>query len=147
MNRQATHTRTTTPTAYSFLAKVALLCLLPLLPFIVAYVLLDPFKVLRVYDDYFADGIGNNKGMVSLRAFEAGNPRYHYDSFILGSSVSCHYPVAEWQKLLPPGAVPFHMDSSEQTIHCMRLYIEYLDTRADAINNVLIVMSPPSFLT
>jgi len=141
VNRPDTHI-TTTPTAYSFLAQVALLCLLPLLPFIVAYVLLDPFKVLREHEDYFSDGIGKNKGMVSLRAFEAGNPRYHYDSFILGSSVSCHYPVAEWQKYLPQGAVPFHMDSSDQTIRCMRLYVEYLDTRADAINNVLIVLSP-----
>lgn len=142
MSRHPKPYKNTSPSVYGFLVRVGLLCLVPLLPVIVAYLVLDPFKVLRAHSDYYSDGIGKNKGVVTLRTFDEGNPVWHYDSFIIGSSVSCHYPVEEWKKYLPEGAVPFHLDSSNQTIHCTRLYVEYLDTHAYAIRDVLWVLSP-----
>lgn len=122
--------------------RVAIMAAIPLLPFVVAYLWLDPYKVLRSYDDYFSDGLGVNKGVVTVTAFKKSYPVYGYDSFILGSSISCYYPAREWVRYLPAGAKPFHMDSSGQTIHNTRLFLEYIDRECTEINNVLIVCSP-----
>ena len=50
--------------------RVALMSAIPLLPFVVAYIWLDPYKVLRSYDDYFSDGLGVNKGVVTIKTFK-----------------------------------------------------------------------------
>lgn len=122
--------------------RVALMSAIPLLPFVVAYIWLDPYKVLRSYDDYFSDGLGVNKGVVTIKTFKELYPVYGYDSFILGASISCYYQAHEWIKCLPNGAKPFHMDSSGQTIHNTRLFLEYIDRECAEIDNVLIVCSP-----
>lgn len=125
-----------------FVCRVALMAILPLVPFILLYVALDPYKVLRSHDDYFSEGLGVNKGVVSYNLFNRQNPAANYDSFIIGASISCYYPVEHWRRHLPPRAVPFHFDSSGQTVHSTRLFLEYLDSHADSINNLLIVLSP-----
>lgn len=130
---------------YIFLLKVALLALIPLLPAILFHLIFDPYKVLRSHEDYFGDGLGVNKGVVTLDAFRRNNAATDYDSFILGSSISCYYPVEEWLKYLPEGSRGMHFDSSGQSIHTTRLFLEYLDRECDSLNNVLIVMSPYIF--
>jgi len=129
------------PSAYAFIARVGGLAVIPLLPFIVLYFSLDPFKVLYHHDDYFSDGLGVNKGVVSVNAFESQNDARNYDSFIVGASISCYYPVEEWKKYLPADARPIHIDSSGQPVSVMRLFMEYLDREATDMRNVLIVLN------
>lgn len=117
------------------------MALLPLIPFIAAYVILDPYKVLREYDDYFSDGLGVNKGVVTLHSFNAYNDSLQYNSFIIGSSLTCYFEISEWKKYLPEGAVPFHFDSSGQIVPVTRMFLEYLDASCDSISNVLIVLN------
>ena len=67
----------------------------PLLVMACVYLALDPFKVLRWHDNPFDDLLGLNKGMLSVQAYARDVAGQKYDSFIMGSSVSCAYPVRE----------------------------------------------------
>ncbi|NPD93207.1 hypothetical protein [Xylanibacter muris] len=115
---------------------------IPLTVPVALYFICDPFKVLRTYDDYFADGLSVNKGVVTASTFEAENPAHHYDSFILGSSISCYYEADNWKKFLEPGARPFHFDTSNQPIRTLRRTVEYLERNAYSLRNILIVLDP-----
>ena len=107
----------------------------PLLLLLCAYVAIDPFKVLRWHDDPFADRLGLNKGMLSVQAYEKGlSSGRKYDSFIMGSSVSCTY-----------GSYTLHIVSSGQTVSTLRKYLEYLESSGAPLRNVLIVFAPEIF--
>ena len=112
-----------------FLLYAGVMATVPLLLLLCAYVAIDPFKVLRWHDDPFADRLGLNKGMLSVQAYEKGlSSGRKYDSFIMGSSVSCAYLSEEWVRYLPYGSSPLHMDSSGQTVSTLRKYLEYLES-------------------
>ena len=70
-------------------------CLFLALPFIAiigAYIVEDPFMVLRSYNDYdHPKFVLNNIGHISWLKFKKYNPSKHYDSFILGASCSNSY--------------------------------------------------------
>ncbi|MCM1005772.1 MAG: hypothetical protein NC402_05685 [Prevotella sp.] len=106
------------------------------------YLYIDPFCLFLEPETPFATRFPGNKGLTTVRAFEKGNPRYRYNSFIIGSSISMHYRIDDWLKYLPEGASPFHLDSSMQSVRCTRLFLEYLEKNAAAIDNVLIVFTP-----
>lgn len=113
--------------ALGFLAAVA-----------VFYIWADPLKTLRSYPEYYADREQVNAGVVTLANFERHNARERYDSFIIGNSLSQYCYVADWLPLLPPGARPYHLSSSSQTVFTTRRFLEYAASRADTVRNVLI---------
>ncbi len=117
----------------------------PLLLMVCVYLALDPFKVLRWHDNPFDDRLGLNKGMLSVQAYARGVTDLKYDSFIMGSSVSCAYPVGEWMRYLPEGSRPTHIDSSGQTVGTLRKFMEYLEREGAPLRNVLIVFAPEVF--
>lgn len=117
----------------------------PLILFLAAYMAMDPFKVLRWHEAPFEDRLGLNKGMLSVQAYERGGGASGYDSFIMGSSVSCAYSVEEWKSFLPDGARPLHMDSSSQTVSTLRKFLEYLERDGASLRNVLVVFAPEVF--
>ncbi len=125
-----------------FLAKVAVIIAIPPMILIFVYLTFDPFKILRPYDNYFANGLSVNKGMVTVTTFEAENDNYHYNSFILGSSIACYYNADTWKNFLTSDARPYHFDTSNQPIKTLRRTVEYLEKNADSIKNVLIVLDP-----
>ena len=131
-----------------FFCRCAFVFVTPCLLLLALYVLLDPFKVVRDYDDYFpAEGMypAVNKGMLSVRNFQ----RYFHvdslDSFILGSSMSIPYRVDEWRRYIGRDSRPFHFDSSGESLRSMRLKVEYLLNSGADIENVLIVLPPDIF--
>lgn len=132
----------------SYILKVLLFTALILAPALLAFRLLDPFKMHGFYDNYIYPSPTANKGMVSLRNFTRYDPVRHFDSFITGSSVSCNYLVEDWQRHIGTQSRPFHFDSSGQTITSLRRTVEYLDSHisADSLRNMLIVLSPLSFV-
>lgn len=125
-----------------FLLKFFALAAIPLILTGIAYTALDPLKVIHADARFFEDGLGVNKGVVTVRTFRNCNPYMHYDSFILGSSLTCYYELDAWKQYLPSGARPFHFDSSNQPLSTLRRSLEYLEANADSLNNILIVLDP-----
>jgi len=72
-----------------------------------AYIITDPKKKIYHYDEYKFDYIMLNKGDVSTKLLLQNIDKYHYDSFIFGSSRSCATSAREWSKYLSPENVPF----------------------------------------
>lgn len=128
-----------------FIKKLALAALPPVALLAGAYLLVDPFKVVRDYDDYYPDGRispGVNKGVLVIDNFDRNFDSLHYDSFIFGSSLSKYYRLDEWMRYLPEGSSGIHLDSSSETLHSMRLKMEYVVRRGAHIKNALIVLAP-----
>lgn len=109
---------------------------------VAVYMWFDPFKVLRWHDDPFGDSLGINKGMLSVQSFERYNAAEEFDSFIIGSSVSCYYDVDEWKRYLPDSVSVTHFDSSTQTPSTLALFVEYLERERVPLRHALVVLAP-----
>ena len=128
--------------------RFVLLCLLALLPVLLVvglYLVRDPFHVIRDYDGRtIAAGdtvqLTVNTGYLSTEAFKHYEPARHFDSFILGSSLSGYYRIQDWTKHLPEGASPFHFNASRETLQGILNKLNYLADHGVPIRNVLIVM-------
>lgn len=128
-----------------FIKRLALAVLPPVTLLAGVYLTVDPFKVLRDYDDYYPDGRispGVNKGVLVIDNFDRNLDSLHYDSFIFGSSLSKYYRLDEWARYLPEGSSCIHLDSSAETLRSMRLKMEYVLRCGAHIKNALIVLSP-----
>lgn len=134
-----------------FLLRTAIASI-PLILLAAAYIILDPFKVVKTWYPYFDDTpwenrLGWNKNWVSVTAYEQGLEANRYDSFIFGSSISIAYRIEDWKKHLPDDAVPFHFDASDETVYGILKKIQYLDNRNDTIRHALIIFEPRTFRT
>ena len=124
------------------LLRVALMALLPIVPFVVLYVALDPYRVLRHHVNYYTDRVSFNSNLLTLHTFEDLYPSQRYNSFIVGSSLAINLPAKEWEHHLQPDARPFHFNAGNLNLHNTRMFLEYLDRHADTISNVLIPLTP-----
>ncbi|MDE5871631.1 MAG: hypothetical protein K2H22_06805, partial [Muribaculaceae bacterium] len=147
-----------------FILRSLMIVSLGLVILVLWYVMADPFKVLRHYDDYFPDPrhadvrIGMNKGMVTLTNFEDRLKEGHrYDAFIFGSSISCYYNAEKWAAIIEEAKKdskadhtgnenkkinPYHFDSSSESLVSMARKISYLDRKGIPIRHALIVLDP-----
>lgn len=120
-----------------------LLFLIPLWVILGIYFLLDPFKVVREYDSYYENGkpsfVALDNDYVSTMVFEKTNLNCHYNSYILGSSRSRFYPIAEWKKYIGEDCYCYHFDASGETLYGVYKKIKYLDNRSE-LKNVLLVV-------
>lgn len=133
-----------------FMLKGVLMTLPVLVPFLVYYIIADPFMVLRTPKDYFSSSpettpqVGVNKGVVTINAYEHQRKQgREYNAFIFGSSISCHYDAEEWADLIGDQKIePFHFDSSNESVEQMKEKVEYLDKKGADIDYALIVLDP-----
>ena len=92
----------------------------PILLFIVLYVIADPFNIVNpiTKDANGRDSVivGNNAGFTSIETYLLYNDQYHYDSFILGSSVSQNFKASYWKPYLESTASILHFDASSETL-------------------------------
>lgn len=121
---------------------------IPVLLWVGVYLWLDPFKVLRHYDNYsdptrFEPTL--NKGAVSISNFQKHYPACRYNAFVLGSSVSVPYRINEWKKYLPEDARGFHFDSSGESPRSLYLKLKYLQSQNVDLKYALIVVPPQWF--
>ncbi len=124
-----------------------LYCSLFILPFVVVllpYFITDPFKVIYHYDNYYDIGgqgyyINTNRSYVSTMMYIQNKDKYHYDSFIFGSSRSEYFMVDDWKKYIPDSASCFHFDGSSESIYNIHKKLKYIDGKSP-IRNVLICM-------
>lgn len=120
-----------------------LLFLLPLFLVMGIYVMLDPFKVLWYYEDYFPmqeARVDLNNGFVSIENFDNHREEFHWDSYILGSSRSRFWYVEDWMQYLPTGSRPYHCDASTECLTGLRTKIEYIDKSGEKLNNALVIL-------
>jgi hypothetical protein len=102
---------------------------------------LDPFRIVRHYDDYSKNmHIIPNRDFVSTEVFLSNRQKYHYNSFILGSSRTVAFKTETWMKYLEPGSRPFVFDANGESIFGINKKIQYIDSLKDNIKNCLIIL-------
>ena len=124
---------------------LSLLALLPVLLMVAIYIIRDPFHVIKPYNGSInntADTVQLtvNTGYFSTEAFKYFEPTRHYDSFIMGSSLSGYYRIQDWVRHLPDSVSAFHFNASRETLIGIRNKLNYLVASGSTIKHVLIVM-------
>ena len=120
-----------------------LLFLLPFLLLLALYAYLDPFKVIKHYDSYFAHDLPNyvyiNKEHGTVENFKARYPQQHYDSYILGSSRSFNFRVADWRQYINSDKI-YHFDASKESLFGIAGKLAFLQKRNAPIKHALIIV-------
>lgn len=108
------------------------------------YILLDPFKVIKSYDnliDTNAQGdVGLNTDYIATTTFDKSYKKKNYNSFIFGNSRSIFYQVTDWEKHLPPNSSCYHFNANSETIYSLYKKIQYIDKKNLSIKNALLVI-------
>jgi hypothetical protein len=119
-----------------------LLFLIPLYLIIISYFLIDPFRVLYNYDDYYLDAFCQlNRENVSLNSYIKGKKQVPYNSFVFGSSRTLAYKTTDWRQVVnSDNFYPFVFDASNESIEGIASKLEYLDQTNTTINNALIIV-------
>lgn len=121
----------------------AILFVLPLLMVLAAFIITDPFLIIYQYNDYTKTYHPvTNKDFISGETYINKRKKYHYNSFVFGSSRTLAYPIKSWQQYLNKNAVPFKFDASAETIFGIHSKIKYIDAQKDSIQNVLLIFCP-----
>ncbi len=118
----------------------SLIGIIPLIILIAAYFYFDPFKVLYKYNDYSNSIVEIDRDYVSTEMLKKNEAKYHYNSFIFGSSRTGAFRPMEWKKHLLPTDQPFSFDASFETIYGIFIKVKYLDENNYKIDNALIIL-------
>lgn len=125
--------------------KNLLLFLSPLVLLVLGYVVFDPFKIIRKYDAYpdnFAKSL--NRDRISTQTFINNNEKYHYKSFIFGSSRASVFYANNWGKYIND-ETPYHFDASCETISGISSKLQFIEKQGNKIDNVLFVLDRSNF--
>lgn len=120
-----------------------ILFLLPFFMIMGMYLMLDPFKVIWHYDDYFPEQearVDLNHGFVSIENFDNHKAEFHWDSYIFGSSRSRFWYVEDWKQYLPENSRLYHCDASTECLTGLRTKIEYIDRSGEKLSNALVIL-------
>ncbi|RWY50215.1 hypothetical protein [Mucilaginibacter gilvus] len=81
-----------------------------------------------------------SRGNVSTMVFLKNRDRYHYDSFIFGSSRATAFTAKEWSKYLPAKSQPFSFEAWNENLSCIYKRLKLLDSLNVPIKNTLIIL-------
>ena len=129
---------------FSF-SKKLILFLSPLIVLMLGYFIFDPFKILRTYEEYpenFAKSL--NRDRISTQIFLNNKDKYHYKSFIFGSSRSSVFYARNWGKYIND-SIPYHFDASCETISGISTKLQFIEKHNQKIENVLVVLDKSNF--
>jgi hypothetical protein len=104
-----------------------------------SYIYYDPFKVIRKYNDYSYPHVITNRDYISTEMFLKNYNRYHYNSFVFGSSRTMAFKTKSWLRYLPPDSRPFMFDASAETAYGIDLKLRFLDSMHVSLNNALLI--------
>lgn len=127
-----------------FSTKICLF-LSPLIVLIIGYIVYDPFKIIRTYEEYpdnFAKSL--NRDRISTQIFLNNNQKYNYKSFIFGSSRSSVFYAREWGKHIND-TTPYHFDASCETISGVATKLKFIESKGNKIENALFVFDRSLF--
>ena len=123
-----------------------LLAASPVFLFMAFYAVVDPFHIVHPVntDAQGQDSVvvGNNAGFTSVETYLLYNDQYHYDSFILGSSMSQNFKASYWKPYLDSTASILHFDASSETLTGIINKMRFLNNHGSTIKNALIVIEP-----
>lgn len=123
-----------------FLRRVLQFLILPVIVFIgllAGYIIYDPFKVVKSYDDY-STSFNVNRGYISTETFLRNYPKHKYNSFIFGSSRIFGFHVSSWKNHLDTHAIVYSFDAYGEKISGMYHKLRFLDEKGVDIKNVLL---------
>jgi hypothetical protein len=112
----------------------------PFLFLITCFILTDPFQNIFYHKVYFFDYMMLSRGNASTKTYLQNKDKYHYDSFIFGSSRSTAHTSKEWAKYLSKNNVPFSFGAWTESIEGVYRRIKLIDSLKSPIRNVLIII-------
>jgi len=127
-----------------FLINILLIIGIPFVLIFSLYWITDPFKINKPFSlDYYSDV---NRDYLSTELFFLQNPKYHYNSFVFGSSRCSGINTYTWKYLLNKNThqkdtvSQFLFQAWSETIGGINQKIEYLDKNNIPVNNALILI-------
>jgi hypothetical protein len=124
----------------SFLKRLFLFALIPFILLVIGYVYFDPFKVIYKYTDYSKTPVILDRDYVSTQVFLQNKDKYHFNSFIFGSSRTIAFKTRTWKKYLKKEDVPFCFDGAAESIYGIHGKLKYMDENKIKMDNVLIIL-------
>jgi hypothetical protein len=118
----------------------------PIVLFILLYIHLDPFKVIKEYDVYLSDYVMIHRGYVSTKMYLKNKDTYHFDSFIFGSSRSCAHTSQDWENYLPSDCKAYSYGSWNEEILGIYKKLYLIDSLGADIRNAFFVFDNSTFL-
>jgi hypothetical protein len=126
----------------------SIIFVLPFVMLLASFIVFDPFRVIKHYDDYSDKMfIIPNRDFVSTQVFIRNRQKYHYDSFIFGSSRTVAFKTETWIRYLDYGSKPFVFDASGESIFGIYKKIEYIDYIKENIKNCMIILCTDTFFS
>lgn len=117
------------------------------IPFVIIFTLYwitDPFKINKPFS--LTNFSAVNREYLSFELFLKQNPKYHYNSFVFGSSRGCGINTYTWKYLLNKTTTQkdtisqFLFQAWGETINGINQKINYLDKNNIPINNALVLV-------
>lgn len=114
--------------------------LLPVFVLSLCYVITDPFKTIFTHKSYNSTYWLLSRGNVSTMVFLNNLDKYHYDSFIFGSSRSTAHTARQWAKYLPPNSSAFSFGAWNENVENIYKRLKLIDSLQVPIRNVFILI-------
>ena len=125
-----------------FLIRIVSFVGIPIVVLVAIYAITDPFKTLHPFSFQYFDE--TNRDYISSELFLKNNPKYHYNSFIFGSSRCCGFNTYQWKHYLPAGANQYLFQAWGETLTGIEQKIDYLDKNGNSIENAIVLLDIPS---
>jgi hypothetical protein len=106
----------------------------------ICYLATDPYKKIWTYDYYLFDYMMLSRGDVSTRVYLKNKDKYHYNSFIFGSSRSCAHTSKEWRKYLSADDVPYSYGSFNEPLLGIYRKMALIDSLNGHIKNAIVII-------
>lgn len=107
---------------------------------VLGYFILDPFKVIYTYKDYSKNNyVACNRDYISTETYLTKRNKYHYNSFVFGSSRTLCYSPEKWKSYLGKDAKPFVFDATMESIYGIWKKVKFLDSLDTDMKNVLFI--------
>ncbi len=124
---------------FRFFVKVILFCA-PFLILVFIYLVADPFKVIKEYDNYYEHNIVHiNRDFVSTEMYIKNSRKVTYDSFIFGSSVALAFTPRNWNKYISTSNTIFSFDASGECFDGIWSKIKFIHKNGNKIKNALLI--------
>ena len=127
---------------HRFLIRLALISL-PIWAVVALYVVLDPFKVVWHYDNFYERQEPHptlDVDYVSCENYVQRNDTTHYNAFLMGNSRSQFWQIDDWLKHLPEGTKACHYYGNGETLYRLTRHLQFLHERKASLDHVVMVI-------
>lgn len=120
--------------------KFSLWGIIPLIIAMAGYLYYDPFKVVRHQAKFDDLRIIPNRDYISTEMFLRNKDKYHYNSFVFGSSITLAFRPETWRKYLQTKDRPFMFDASAESLYGIYEKLCFLDSIHQPIDHALVIL-------